>query len=61
MSAYQTGNVDFTTMLGNFKTVNDYEIQYYRELANYEMALARMEAITGVELTGPGALRAGKE
>ena len=52
MSAYQVGNVDFLTVLGNFTTVLNYETDYYRELANYQISLARMEALTGVELTG---------
>src|SRR5512146_88054 len=51
MSAYQVGNVDFLTVIGNFTTVLNYETDYYRELANYQTALARMEALTGVELT----------
>ena len=52
MSAYQVGNVDFLTVIGNFTTVLNYETDYYRELANYQISLARMEALTGVELTG---------
>lgn len=51
MSAYQVGNVDFLTILSNFTTVLDYEIEYYRELANYNMALTRLEPLVGVELT----------
>lgn len=51
MSAYQVGNVDFLTILSNFTTVLDYEVEYYRELANYNMALARLEPLVGVELT----------
>jgi outer membrane protein TolC len=51
MSAYQTGNVDFATVLGNFTTVLNYETDYYRELANYQMALVRLEALTGADLT----------
>ncbi len=51
MSAYQVGNVDFLTVLGNFTTVLNYETDYYRELANYQTALARMEALTGADLT----------
>lgn len=51
MSAYQVGNVDFLTILSNFTTVLDYEVNYYREVANYNMALARMEPLVGVELT----------
>jgi|SRR5579859_446463 len=50
MSAYQVGNVDFLTVLSNFTTVLDYEVSYYRELANYNMAVARLEPFVGVEL-----------
>ena len=54
MSAYQVGTVDFLTVLGNFSTLLNYETDYYRELANYQTALARMEALVGVDLTtGP--------
>jgi cobalt-zinc-cadmium efflux system outer membrane protein len=56
MSAYQVGNVDFLTVLGNFTTVLNYETDYYRELANYQTALARMEALTGVDLTNASAI-----
>jgi len=51
MSAYQVGNVDFLTLIGNFTTVLNYQTDYYRELANYQTSLARMEAVTGAELT----------
>jgi len=51
MSAYQVGNVDFLTVLGNFSTVLNYQIDYYRELANYQASLARMESLVGVDLT----------
>lgn len=51
MSAYQVGNIDFQTVLGNFTTVLNYETDYYRELANYQTALARIEALTGTDLT----------
>ena len=50
MSSYEVGKVDFLTMLENFLTVLDYEINYYRELSNYQIALARLEPLVGVEL-----------
>ena len=50
MSAYQVGNVDFLTVIGNFTTVLNYETEYYRELANYQTALARMEVLTAADL-----------
>jgi outer membrane protein TolC len=51
MASYQTGRVDFLTVFNNFLTVLQYEIGYYRELANYQMALARLEPLVGTELT----------
>lgn len=50
MSAYQVGSVDFLTVLTNYTTLLDYETEYYRELANRNIALARLEPMTGVEL-----------
>ncbi len=50
MAAYQVGTVDFLTLLNNFITVLDYETSYYRELSNYQIALARLEPLVGVEL-----------
>jgi cobalt-zinc-cadmium efflux system outer membrane protein len=51
MSAYEVGTVDFLSVIGNFSTVLNYEIDYYRELANYQSSLARMESMVGVDLT----------
>jgi cobalt-zinc-cadmium efflux system outer membrane protein len=51
MSAYQVGTADFLTILANFGNVLQYEVDYYRELANYQAALARLEPLVGVDLT----------
>jgi len=51
MAAYQVGNLDFLSLMENFTTVLDYQVGYYRELANYQIALARMEPMVGTELT----------
>ena len=51
MSAYQVGNVDFLTLISNLTTLLNYQTDYYRELANYQTSLARIEAVTGAELT----------
>jgi outer membrane protein TolC len=51
MAAYETGTVDFLTVITNFITVLDYETEYYREVANLRIALARLEPLVGVELT----------
>jgi outer membrane protein, heavy metal efflux system len=51
MSAYEVGKVDFLSMLDNFTYVLDYEVDYYRELSQYESALAKLEPLVGKELT----------
>lgn len=51
MAAYQVGSVDFLTVLQNFGTLQNYETDYYRELANYHIALARLEALVGADLS----------
>jgi len=55
LSSYQTGAIDFLSVITNFTTVLDYEISYYEELASHQKALARMEEITGVPLVEPQA------
>lgn len=51
MSAYEVGKVDFVSMLDNFVYVLDYEVDYYKELSNFQTALARMEPLVGTDLT----------
>jgi outer membrane protein TolC len=51
LAAYEVGSVDFLTVLDSFVTVLDYEINYYRELSNYQIALARLEPLVSVPLT----------
>jgi len=53
MAGYQAGKVDFLSLLANFTTVLDYETDYYRQLADYLEATARIEALTGVDITKP--------
>jgi outer membrane protein TolC len=50
MNSYEVGTSDFLTIITNFNTVLDYEIDYYRELANYQIALAHLEPLVGMEL-----------
>lgn len=51
MSSYEVGNADFLTVLANFTSVLQYQVEYYHELANYEVALTRMEPLVGRDLT----------
>lgn len=50
LASYETGAVDLLTVLMNFMTVLDYEMNYYGEMANFLVAVARLEEMTGVEL-----------
>lgn len=52
VAAYQVGTVDFLTLLNNYSTVLTYEIQYYGELAKHGQAVARLEALIAIPLTG---------
>ncbi len=50
MASYQTGTVDFLSVLTNFGTVLDYEMTYFDELATYHAAVSRLEEMTGTPL-----------
>lgn len=50
LASYQTGTLDFESLISNFMSVLQYETNYYEELANYQKALVNLEQITGVEL-----------
>jgi outer membrane protein TolC len=54
LAAYQTGALDFLSVLNSFLGVLEYESAYYDELANFQKALARLEEITGIELVKGG-------
>jgi len=53
MASYQVGTVDFLSLIANFTTLLDYETDYYRQLADYETAIARMESLTGTSISYP--------
>jgi outer membrane protein TolC len=48
LAAYQANRQDFETLLASFMDVLNLEIEYQRELADHEVALARLEMLTGV-------------
>jgi outer membrane protein TolC len=52
MASYEVGNVDFLSLIANFTTLLNYETDYYRQLADYQTALARIESLAGVDVTG---------
>lgn len=50
MASYETGQVDFLTLLSNLSAVLEYEEGYHEEMMNYHVALIRIEEATGLEL-----------
>lgn len=50
LASYQVGNADFLTVLTNFVTVLNYEINYEEQNARYHEALARLEPLVGLDL-----------
>ena len=49
-SAFQVGRADFLMLLENQTTLYDYEIAYYRALAEFAKSVAELERITGAEV-----------
>jgi outer membrane protein, heavy metal efflux system len=50
LSTYETGSVDFLSVISNFTMVLDYEMGYYDEALNYALALSRLEEMTAQQL-----------
>lgn len=48
LAAYQSGRLDFETMLSSFLDVLNFDIEYWKTLADHETALSRIEQVTGV-------------
>ncbi len=51
LASYETGAVDLLSVLTNFTTMLDYELNYHEEMLNYFLAVARLEEMTGVDVT----------
>jgi cobalt-zinc-cadmium efflux system outer membrane protein len=50
MTSYQTGAVDFLSVVTNFSAVLEYEMRYFDELAAYHSAVSRLEELTGTPI-----------
>ncbi|MBI4445564.1 MAG: TolC family protein [Acidobacteria bacterium] len=50
LAAYQVGSVNFLTLIDSLVTLLDYELKYYEVVADHQKALARLEALVGIEL-----------
>ena len=51
ISGYQVGDVDFLTLIDSSVALFNFELEYNKHLIEYQKALARLEEVTGVELT----------
>ena len=51
ISSYQVGEIDFLTLLNNLITLFNFELEYYEQLATFNKSLARIEEVTGIDLT----------
>ncbi len=49
VASYETGALDFLSVLTNFMTVVDYELNYHEEMVRFHLALARLEEMTGID------------
>jgi outer membrane protein TolC len=50
MTGYQSGAVDFLSVLTTFGSVLEYEMTYFGELATYHTAVSRLEEMTGTPI-----------
>lgn len=51
LPSYETGDLDFLSVLTNYTTLIDLEMNYHQEMLNYHLALTRLEEVTGLTLT----------
>jgi outer membrane protein TolC len=49
-ASYQTGGVDFLSVLTNFTSVLENEMRYFDELASFHVAASRLEEMTGMPI-----------
>jgi outer membrane protein TolC len=50
MAGYETGTLDFLSLFSNFMNVVEYELMYHEEVMQFQVALARLEEMTGMPL-----------
>lgn len=50
LASYETGAVDFLTVLTNYMAVVDFEMNYHEEMQKYHLSLTRLEEMTGLAL-----------
>lgn len=50
LASYETGAVDLLSVLSNFLTVIDHQMNYHEELLNAHLSAARLEEVTGLRM-----------
>jgi cobalt-zinc-cadmium efflux system outer membrane protein len=50
LASYETGMLDFLSVLTNYMTALEYELNYHEEMQNFYLALIRLEEMTGFPL-----------
>lgn len=50
LASYENGSVDFLTVLNNFTSRLDYEVNYHEEMLSFHLALVRLEEMTAEKL-----------
>lgn len=50
ISSYETGKVDFLTLIDGLSTLLNYELNYYEQVSNMEKAIAALEPLIGESL-----------
>jgi cobalt-zinc-cadmium efflux system outer membrane protein len=54
LASYQTGGVDFMSVLNNQTASLEYEMDSHEQMLNYHLAIVRLEEVTGMDLMGGG-------
>ncbi|MBI4905742.1 MAG: TolC family protein [Acidobacteria bacterium] len=54
LASYETGSVDLMSVLSNFITIVEYQMNYFEEMLSVYLAAARIEEMTGVDLLEGG-------
>ncbi len=50
MAGYETGKVDFLTLINNLTVLLNFEMDYYKELSDQKKALAQLEELVGTPI-----------
>jgi outer membrane protein TolC len=49
-ASYETGTLDFLSLFSNFMNLVEYQLMYHEQVMQFEVAVARLEEMTGMEM-----------